>query len=207
MEHIPGENLQKCTRSALTAALDALMEMQKTYWGASDDGSFADTLPGSLGRRPYLGDDRLTAQYDEFLQLYKTIPRTLCHNDLLPFNVIANENRAVLIDWEQAGILPYPVSLARLLAHATENTDALFSITEADRAFAIDYYYERLLAPLGITKEAYRRDLDYFLFYEYCEWVFLGHKYHQTDGDYFKQYKKIADAHADYLSKRYGNGL
>lgn len=41
----------------------------------------------------------------------------LCHDDLLPFNVLVSEDRAVLIDWEFAGILPSPASFARLIAH------------------------------------------------------------------------------------------
>ena len=204
LENISGENLQRCARPALTVALDALIELQRRYWNASDDGSFAATLPGRQKRRAYLADTRLIAQYDCFLQLYNSIPRTLCHDDLLPFNVIANGDRAVLIDWEHAGILPYPVSLARLIAHGTEDPDALFYLTQADRDFAVGYYYDRLLAPLGIGYEVYRRDLDYFLFYEYCEWVFLGHKYDQTNGEYYRRYKLLADRHAAYLAERYG---
>ena len=33
---------------------------------------------------------------------------------------------------------------------------------------------------------------SYFLFYEYCEWVFVGNKYNATDGEYYKKYLPIA---------------
>ena len=65
--------------------------------------------------------------YEQYLQIYSDVPRTLCHDDLLPFNVLCAKERAVIIDWEYAGILPYPTSLARLIAHCEEDESA-FSI-------------------------------------------------------------------------------
>lgn len=54
-------------------------------------------------------------------------------DDLLPFNVIVSDDRAVLIDWEYGGILPYPSSFARLIAHGEEAEDSLFHMTREDR--------------------------------------------------------------------------
>ena len=75
------------------------------------------------------------------------------------------------IDWEYAGILPYPTSLARLIAHGEEDESAFFFMTQKDKDYAIDYYYEHLLKEKGIGYNAYRKTLDYFLLYEYCEWI------------------------------------
>ena len=33
------------------------------------------------------------------------------------------------------------------------------------------------LVSKGISYEDYRRTVDYFLLYEYCEWIMLGNKY------------------------------
>ena len=30
------------------------------------------------------------------------------------------------------------------------------------------------------------------MFYEYCEWVFVGHKYGDTESEYYKKYLPLA---------------
>lgn len=72
-------------------------------------------------------------------------------DDLLPFNVLVAPEGARLIDWEFGGILPYPTSLARLLAHGSEDDTQLFVMQESDRQFAIDYYYTHLISQHGIS--------------------------------------------------------
>ena len=124
MEYIEGHTLQKCDRESLTAVLDALIYLQNKYWekrefqGIGQD--FEASLPGRQKRGKYLNDEELEQAYERYLRIYSDIPRTLCHDDLLPFNVLCTKERAVIIDWEYAGILPYPASLARLLAHCEE---------------------------------------------------------------------------------------
>lgn len=201
MEYIQGQDLRKCTRPALTLVLDALIEMQRPYWNSTSQAgySFELSLPGRRKRREYLKDSELEMAYDSFLSLYSAVPRTLCHDDFLPFNVLVSDGRAVLIDWEYAGILPYPTSFARLIAHGEEDTDAFFYMTQSDRDFAIDYYYDHLLKEKGIAYDSWRRTLDYFLFYEYCEWVMIGNKYGTTDGAYYQKYLPLAKQQARKL--------
>ena len=146
-----------------------------------------------------MNDSLLEQAYGGFLELYESLPRTLCHDDLLPFNVLVNGNKATIIDWEHAGILPYPTSLVRLIAHGREEEDAFFYMTEADKAFAIDYYYEHLVKSKGISYEDYRRTVDYFLLYEYCEWIMLGSKYPDEDIPRAREYLAIAKAHIHNL--------
>lgn len=121
MEYLDGNNLQKCDRKSLTAVLDSLIYLQNMYWEKRElEGighGFEASLPGRQKRGKYLNDEELEQAYEKYLQIYSNIPRTLCHDDLLPFNVICTNEHAVIIDWEYAGILPYPTSLARLLAH------------------------------------------------------------------------------------------
>ena len=83
--------------------------------------------------------DDLAEVYRAYLAEAARVPRTLCNDDLLPFNVLVNEERAVILDWEYGGILPYPCALARLLAFGEEGTDFFFQMTRADREFALRY--------------------------------------------------------------------
>ena len=199
MEYVSGESLCKCTRSALIAALDALISLQDMFWENHEYDNvgftFSDSMAGRLSRGEYLKDADLEAAYSRFLDLYRTLPRTFCHDDLLPFNLLISENGATIIDWEQAGMLPYPVSFARLIAHGTEESDAFFYMTEDDKHYAIDYYYDHLIKGKGIAYCEYRRALNYFLLYEYCEWIMLGNRYEDADMDRYRKYYAKAKEH------------
>jgi thiamine kinase-like enzyme len=196
MEYIEGENLCRCNRAKLICALDALISLQQKNWESQIFGHFGDFFDKSLiqrqNRGKYLNDSLLEEVYAKFLRVYQSVPKTLCHDDLLPFNIIISDQKAFLIDWELGGILPYPVSFARLIAHAEDDTDALFYMTQADKDFAVSYYYDNLLKEKGIAYTDWLNTLEYFLFYEYCEWVFVGHKYDATDGEYYKKYLPVA---------------
>ena len=101
--------------------------------------------------------------------------------------------RAVLIDWEYGGMLPYLSPFARLIAHGREDTKAYFYMTREDREFAVEYYYKGLAAPHGIGYEEYKRALALFLFYEYCEWIMLGNRYNGRDDERFCWYTELAE--------------
>lgn len=203
MEFVGGSDLRKCSRRGLTLALDAIIRMQRATWNDRALSGCAYTFEKSLSDREhrgkYLNDSALEEAYAGFLDEYKSVPRALCHDDLIPFNVIVSDDRAVLIDWEFAGILPYPASLARLIAHGEEDENAFFYMTRADREFSVEYYYDNLLREMGIPYEQWLRTLDYFLLYEYCEWVFLGNKYGEVNEGYYKKYIALAKQQADKL--------
>lgn len=205
LEYIEGENLCRCNRPNLRATLDALISLQQKTWDSQALAGYGYSYDQSLRDRQtrgrYLNDPLLEEVYEAFLSVYQSTTRTLCHDDLLPFNVIASEGRAVLIDWEYGGILPYPTSFARLIAHGEEREGAFFYLTRADRAFAIDYYYDHLLKERGISYPDWRNTLEYFLFYEYCEWVFVGNKYDATDGEYYQKYLPLARQQAAKLKQ------
>lgn len=196
MEYCGGETLSRCERGKLIKALDALIAMQAEFWERRElcgpIVTVENSLEGIERRGTFLGSERLERVYADFIEVYKTAARTLCHDDLLPFNLLIGE-RAVLIDWEYGGILPYPASLARLIAHGREDEDAFFYMTEEDRGFAIEYYYEKLIKNRGIPYEEYRRTLDYFLFYEYCEWIMLGNRYDSRDDERYGYSMKKAE--------------
>ena len=200
MEFVDGSDL--CAK--LRLALDALISMQRQTWNSSGLSGFGYTFDASLKdrrhRSEYLNDAALEAAYARFLDAYAAVPRALCHDDLLPFNVLVSSGRAVLIDWEFAGILPYPVAFARLIAHGEEDDGALFYLAREDRDFAVGYYYDRLLRDMGVSPEDWRRTLELFLFYEYCEWVFIGNKYKGANEAYYRKYLALAKHQAEKLN-------
>ena len=116
IEYISGCDLCKCKREQLIKVLDALINIQNIYWDKDDKIGYAfnDGYQSCQKRKEYLKDSLIEQAYERFLAVYSKIPRTFCHNDLLPFNVIIND-KAYIIDWEQAGILPYalPICLVR----------------------------------------------------------------------------------------------
>ena len=203
MEYIEGDDLCKCNRAKLKNVLDSLISLQQKTWKIQEidqcEYSFEKSLVQRQNRGKYLNDTLLEEAYEKFLRVFQSVPRTLCHDDLLPFNVISNNEKAVLIDWECGGILPYPTSFVRLIAHTEENENALFYMSKSDKCYAIDYYYENLLKKNGISYIDWLETLEYFLFYEYCEWVYVGNKYNVTDGEYFKKYLPIAKQQANKI--------
>ena len=207
-EFFDGADLCSCDRQSLKKALDALIYLQNKFWNNNSlfnaGYSFEKSLERRIERGKFLNDSRLESAYSDYLSLYKSLPKTLCHDDLLPFNVLVNDRGAMLIDWEFAGILPYPTSLARLLAHAEEKDGALFFMRDDDKAFAIDYYYENLLSDKGIPREEYESAISLFLFYEYCEWIMLGNKYEDADMELYAKYLAKASDHLSKISLNSG---
>ncbi len=199
LEYIEGEDLRYCTREKLTRALDALIAMQKQWWQVPGFENAAFSMekarPGRIRRGEDLGNENLKRAYAQYLQYWEVLPRTLCHEDLLPFNVLIGGERAVLIDWEYGGMQPYLSSLARLIAHGEEGEDSFFHMKKEDRQFAIDYYYHNLAEEKGIGYREYRNALDAFLLYEYCEWIMLGIRYGNTDSERYKRYLTLALNH------------
>ena len=202
-EYFPGTNMRRCTREKLVKALDALTALQDEFWQREELCDAAVplelALKGIENRGKYLGSEKLQKVYAEFIRIFRETPRTLSHDDLLPINLLIGEDRAVLIDWEYGGVLPYPSAFARLIAHGSEDEDAFFHMTRSDRDFAIEYYYERLIKKHGVSYADYRRTLDYFIFYEYTEWIMIGNRYDARDDERYGRYLGLANDLADRL--------
>ena len=197
MEYIDGTDACSCERDGLVKMLDALISLQSKYWNSeiTDGYSFEEALKSRQNRGQYLNDSDLESTYNQYLEEFETLPRTLCHDDLLPFNVIVSSDRATLIDWEFAGVLPYPTSIVRFIAHSDESENGLFYLKDEDKSFAIDYYFDKFIKSKGIGYEEYRRSIELFLLYEYCEWIMLGNKYEDADRELFEKYMNKAKAH------------
>ncbi|MGN0334035.1 MAG: aminoglycoside phosphotransferase family protein [Lachnospiraceae bacterium] len=202
MEYVQGTSMSRCNRQQLQLALDALIASQERYWNdtahAEAGYSFEKSYPGRRKRLAYMGD--LTDAYQAYLDAFAAVPRTLCNDDLLPFNVLVSEEKAVIIDWEYAGILPYPCAIARLLAFGEDNPGALFQMTAADRQFALDYYYENLIKDKSISRSEYDRTIQLFFLKEYSEWVYCA----GISGDYEMAHYKKYYAKARQLAQDLG---
>lgn len=201
MEFVPGQTLSRCTREKLTLALDALIELQNAWWQdeahAEAGLSFDRCYESRQKWLPHMAD--LTEAFEAYLEAFRTVPRTLCNDDMLPFNVLTDQNRAVILDWEYGGILPYPCALARLIAYGEDREDALFYMTQEDKEFALRYYYDRFIRQKGIGWEAYLHAMQLFLLKEYAEWVYCAHKSGDLGIPYYKPYYAKARAMAAQL--------
>lgn len=181
LEFVEGHNLMHATRNDLGRVLDAMIRMQDRFWGSRQriGEPFSAALQSCLNRKAYLSETVLIDAFTRFEAMYRTLPRTLCHNDFLPFNVIVGTERTAFIDWEYGGILPYPAMLARFLAHTSEHGETPFFMTQQDRDFAIETYYDRLIHKKGISRADYLAAMNAFLFYESLEWVYVYRKYNK----------------------------
>lgn len=193
MEFFEGETMSHSTRQKLILALDALIQIQGKFWGNTDladaGWTFDKRHTARKKRLAYMED--LSDAYKAYLEADSTVPRTLCNDDLLPFNVLVNADRAVIIDWEFAGILPYPCALARLLAFGEENTDFMFQMSMTDKEFAVQYYYDNLIRSKEISWDEYIRTMKLFFFKEYSEWVYFARSSNDfTKPEYEKYYEK-----------------
>lgn len=201
MEFVSGGTMSRCSRDRLVLTLDALIESQKKWWGdsAHDDVGygFRESWPNRCKRLSYLGD--LSPAYQAYLDAFETLPRTLCNDDLLPFNVLADENRAVILDWEYGGILPWPCAIARFLAFGEPEGD-MFRMSGEDRQFALDYYYDRLIREKGYSRDEYDRIMELFFLKEYSEWVYCA----ALSGDYEMAYYKKYSLWAEDLARKLG---
>ena len=190
MEYFDGQTLSRSTRENLRLALDALIELQNAWWQdttRADAGlSFERCYESRQKWLPHMAD--LTEAFEAYLEAFRTVPRTLCNDDLLPFKVLSDGQRAVIIDWEYGGILPYPCALARLIAYGEDREDALFYMTEEDKEFALRYYYDRFIRQKGIGWEAYLHAMQLFLLKEYAEWVYCAHKRGDLSIPYYNPY-------------------
>lgn len=196
MEYIKGENLNIASRSKIKLAIEALAAIQNETWNNQSlinyGYNFTLSLKDRINRSKYLNNDLLYNTYNNYLKIYKSIPKALVHDDLLPFNILISKDKAVLIDWEYAGILPFLTSLARLVAHVEEKENSLFYMRNDDKEYAIKYFYNLLLLNKGISFNDYLIALNYFIFYEYTEWIFIGNKNNLIDSPYYNKYSLLA---------------
>lgn len=194
MEYVTGHTLSRCCREDLILALDALIASQRKYWDQDAYSrvgyGFDPCYLNRVKRIEYMED--LGDCYNAYLNAFRTVPRTLCNDDLLPFNIIISDNRAVFLDWELGGMLPYPSALARMIAYGEEAENALFYMKREDQIFAVEYYYDHLIREMGICYREYIRTMKLFFFKEYSEWIYCANESGDFTGKYYQKYSVMA---------------
>ena len=193
LEYVNGRNLMKMDRESLIRKIDSIIDIQKKYWLSPIE--FGETkekaLESRYNRLSFLPDE-LKETYEEYIDCFKKTPVTFSHEDLLPFNVLINNDRVCFIDLEVGGILPYPTMVARLISHTKEDKDALFYLKKEDYDFAISYYYDNFIKEQGVDYQEYIRTMNLFIFNELIEWIYVYKKNNYQHNDFYKDYYQKA---------------
>ena len=189
VDFVNGKNAMKLDRKNLVKIIDAIIDVQNRFWNSNlTVGTSFDNALGVRENRLTFLPDELKSAYQKYIDCFKAAHLTFSHEDLLPFNVLINKSQAYFIDFEVAGILPYPTMLARLIAHGEENKNALFFLRKQDYKFAVEYYYENFIKDKGITKEEYLRTMKLFVYNELIEWVYVYNKNNYEHNEFYGKY-------------------
>ena len=196
LEYIEGTDLRNGSLDKNIIGLDTIIEVQKAYLNKEIE--LSDTFENELNRInkrfDYLLDESLKNKYNEFIKVYKTSIKTVCHNDLLPFNMIIFNDKAYLIDLENMGYLPYLSMFSRFIAHYKEEKGYLFYLEEDIKQELIRYYYNNFVKLLNIGYEDFLYDLELFLFFEYTEWIYVYNKFNlKKDERYYYYLSKATE--------------
>ena len=190
IEYLDGTSLMNGTLENNIKAVDTIIEINKKY--LNSEIILSDTFENELvridKRLKYLNDPLLKNKYLEFINVYKNSIRTVCHNDLLPFNMIISNGKAFFIDLENMGYLPYLSMFSRFIAHYKEEIGYLFYLEEDVKEYLIKYYYDNFAASLNISYEKYLFDLNLFLFFEYTEWLYVYNRYNLKKDERYYYY-------------------
>lgn len=167
-QHVPGQTLTAADvrEPALLSRLAALLRQLHGSW---------DALTGEMlyfsafqAVRTYARTARrlnahLPADLDLLLEDARWLARllgpfvpVLCHNDLLPGNIIAEPERVWLVDWEYAGIGHPLFDLANLSANCgfSEEHDERLLVAYRGALVKRDLRDLRLLKPMSFLREA-----------------------------------------------------
>ena len=193
LEYVNGRNLMKMDRESLIRTIDSIIDIQKKYWLSPIE--FGETkekaLESRYNRLSFLPDE-LKETYEEYIDCFKKTPVTFSHEDLLPLNVLINNDRVCFIDLEVGGILPYPTMVARLISHTKEDKDALFYLKKEDYDFAISYYFDNFIKEQGVDYQEYIRTMHLFIFNELIEWIYVYKKNNYRPNDFYNGYHQKA---------------
>ncbi|MDD3842702.1 MAG: aminoglycoside phosphotransferase family protein [Candidatus Izemoplasmatales bacterium] len=92
------------------------------------------------------------------IQRVNSAPITLCHEDLLPINILCDENQAVIIDFEEAYFLAYFLDPARFVTHYDYNNTHY--ISKSSQAIFLSTYYQCIKKVCtDLSKKQYYYDL------------------------------------------------
>ena len=172
IEYIPGPDLRDFTDELAYAAAGSITTIMNAYWESDEpDGRFEryqeriNKRAGCLAREP-----ELQRAYNRFLARQQTCPRTLCSGDFLQFNAINRDGEVYIIDWAFAGIMPYSLDVARMIAHGTGDRRTFpFYMTDRHREIYVREVYRQLAKKP--SWERYLQDIRLAVLNEYVEFI------------------------------------
>ena len=179
IEYIEGADLRDFTDGAARAAAESITAVMKTYWQNSAeefeskrvDDRFARYWERVNKRAQCLKNESLlSAAYKVFLERQQSCPRTLSNGDFLQYNAIFQGGKVFIIDWAFAGIMPYSLDIARLIAHGTPDRATFpFFMTYGHKKTYVEEVYKNL--PVQIEFKRYEQDIKLSLLNEYIEFI------------------------------------
>lgn len=183
MEFAEGSDARGCSESEGNRIGEALAEIQSCYLtggGRTEraESYFRYQISKQIAViRPYF------MEFDEVFhfveQRFFEAPQTLIHDDLLPINVLLNQNDIRIIDWEYADILPYFLDLGRF-AFVYDAENHFYISHGTAEAFLKGYYCRIKQNPkFCISEKAFRLDIAISTFCQYV--LFLACSLNKPD--------------------------
>ncbi len=153
MDHIDGPDLRIFNMDMASRCAYSLAHIFNMYW---QEVSFEDDEQINRFERYWtrinkrseclINYSKLSSAYGIFLDRQLSCPRTLCNGDFLQFNAIESEKGIIVIDWAFAGIMPYSIDIARLIAHGSDKYFPFpFYMTNEYRKIFVQAMYDKLL--------------------------------------------------------------
>ena len=209
LEHIEGSDLKKFNHAMALSCAKNLVEIFNTYWQDKDfetnklDNRFEQYFERICRRAHCLKDfDKLSKAYNIFLARQKECPRTLCNGDLLQCNALNSPKGVVIIDWGFAGIMPYALDIARLIAHGADQDDPFYMTDELREVFLSAVYSG--LKNTSLTYEQFLWDVKLARLNECIEFIESNLNHPDKDKDrYFEYYFVRANKLSDEILEAY----
>jgi hypothetical protein len=202
MRFVPGDDLKDPTDESIRAFSKSLLAVMNAYpMGRGYETARYERYLKRLEKRAgYLKNEpELMRAFGLFFERQKEIPLTLSNSDILPINVLYDGERAVIIDWEFGGFMPYALDIARFITHATENGEVTsFKMSGEQKKLFIDLVFEGL--EVRPERAVYDRDILLAQFNECVEILeyYLGDETAER-GKVFELYYPMAEKLADLI--------
>lgn len=209
LEYIEGPDLRDFSVDMAYACAESITTIMNSYWQSDEiefqqkkcDHRFERYLK-RIEKRALclLNEEKLSKAYQLFIDRQKLCPRTLCNGDFLQYNAIYRNKCVYIIDWAFAGIMPYSLDIARLIAHGTEKrTTFPFYMTNEHRQIYIKEVYKRLSNKPDWKQ--YLRDIRLSLLNEYVEFIEyeLNHPQEERDAIFDYHYNQANDLSDEIL--------
>ena len=207
LSFVEGADLKKPTDDGIRAFAKSLTAIMNAYpMGRDHERGRYDVYLKRLEKRAAFISCKpeLSSAFSVFLERQREIPLTLSNGDLLPINALYDGEKAVIIDWEFGGFMPYSLDIARFFAHGRVSGKASpFRMTDEQKRLFVDLVYGGLT--VKPPRAVFDRDVLLAEFNEYVE--ILEYYFRETTaerGETFRDYYPRAKELAALIISREG---